>query len=64
MVMELLDGVRKMTEEGQVVLLTAPDIRRRMRRLLEGAFPDVAVLTYAELDVDLQIRPIGRLSTG
>jgi type III secretion protein V len=44
------------------VLLTAPDVRRGLRRLCEGPFPDVAVLTYAELDMELQVRPIGRLS--
>jgi type III secretion protein V len=33
-----------------------------LRRLIEGAFPDVAVLTYGELDVELQIRPLGRLA--
>ncbi len=48
--------------EGKAVLLTAPDVRRTLRRLIEGAFPEVAVLTYGELDVDLQIRPLGRLA--
>jgi len=32
-----------------------------LRRLLEGSFPEVAVLTFSELDSDLQIRPVGRL---
>ena len=44
------------------VLLTAPDVRRTLRKLCESAFPDVAVLTYGELDMNLQIRPLGRLS--
>ncbi|NPC83396.1 FHIPEP family type III secretion protein, partial [Pyxidicoccus fallax] len=61
-VAEILEGVRQVATGGQAVLLTAPDVRRPLRRLCEGAFPDVAVLTYGELDGALQIRPIGRLS--
>jgi type III secretion protein V len=43
------------------VLLSSPDVRRALRRLVEGAFPDVAVLTFGELDPELQVRPVGRL---
>jgi type III secretion protein V len=58
----VLEGLRRIATGGRAVLLTAPDVRRTLRKLCEGAFPDVAVLTYGELDVDLQIRPIGRLA--
>ncbi|MBZ4331215.1 flagellar biosynthesis protein FlhA [Corallococcus sp. AS-1-12] len=61
-ILEILEGVRLIANGGRAVLLTAPDIRRPLRKLCEGPFPDVAVLTYGELDGDLQIRPIGRLS--
>jgi type III secretion protein V len=61
-VAEILEGVRRIATGGRAVLLTAPDVRRGLRRLIEGAFPEVAVLTYGELDVDLQIRPLGRLA--
>ncbi|QSQ13647.1 flagellar biosynthesis protein FlhA [Myxococcus landrumensis] len=61
-VAEILEGVRQVATGGKAVLLTAPDVRRSLRRLCEGAFPEVAVLTYGELDGALQIRPIGRLS--
>jgi type III secretion protein V len=61
-VAEILEGVRRIATGGRAVLLTAPDVRRTLRRLIEGAFPDVAVLTYGELDVALQIRPLGRLA--
>jgi type III secretion protein V len=43
------------------VLLSSPDVRRLLRRLIEGAFPEVAVLTFSELDPELQVRPVGRL---
>jgi len=59
----ILEGIKRLASSGgKVVLLTAPDVRRGLRRLCEGAAPDVAVLTYAELDMELQVRPIGRLS--
>lgn len=61
-VAEILEGVRRIATEGRAVLLTAPDVRRALRRLIEGAFPEVAVLTYGELDMELQIRPLGRLA--
>jgi type III secretion protein V len=57
----ILEGVRRIATGGEAVVLTSPDVRRRLRKLVEGAFPQVAVLTYAELNTDLQIRPIGRL---
>ena len=61
-VAEILEGVKRLASGGQTVLLTAPDVRRTLRKLCEGAFPEVAVLTYGELDLHLQIRPLGRLS--
>ncbi len=58
----ILEGVRRIAVSGQAVVLASPDVRRRLRKLVEGAFPEVAVLTYGELNADLQIRPIGRLA--
>jgi type III secretion protein V len=58
----ILEGVKRVATGGPTVLLTAPDVRRTLRKLCEGTFPDVAVLTYGELDMNLQIRPLGRLS--
>jgi len=57
----IIEGVRRLATNGRAVLLSSPDIRRALRRLIEGAFPDVAVLTFTELDPDLQVRPVGRL---
>ncbi|MBJ6759233.1 FHIPEP family type III secretion protein [Myxococcaceae bacterium JPH2] len=61
-VAEILEGVRRISTGGRAVLLTAPDVRRSLRKLCEGAFPEVAVLTYGELEGGLQIRPVGRLT--
>ena len=57
----IIEGVRRLATNGKAVLLASPDVRRALRRLIEGAFPEVAVLTFAELDPDLQVRPVGRL---
>ncbi len=58
----ILEGVRRVVKTGRAVLLASPDVRRSLRRLIEGAFPDVAVLTFNELDPELHIRPVGRLT--
>lgn len=57
----ILEGVKRIARQGKAVLLSSPDVRRLLKRLVEGAFPDVAVLTFNELDPELQVRPIGRL---
>lgn len=57
----ILEGVKRVARQGKGVLLSSPDVRRLLRRLIEGAFPEVAVLTFSELDPELQVRPVGRL---
>jgi type III secretion protein V len=60
----ILCAMRRIALEGNAVVLTSPDIRRTLRKLSEGSAPQVAVLTYRELDPRLQIRPLGRLAAG
>jgi len=57
----ILEGVKRIAKQGKAVLLSSPDVRRVLRRLVEGAFPEVAVLAFGELDPELQVRPVGRL---
>ena len=57
----IIEGVKRIARQGKGVLLSSPDVRRILRRLIEGAFPEVAVLTFSELDPELQVRPVGRL---
>ena len=45
-----------------LVVLTQPDIRRFVRKLLELDLRDVRVVSYAELLPEVAIRPIGRAS--
>ncbi len=58
----ILEGMKSVARQGKAVLLASPDVRRLLKKLIEGAFPEVAVLTFAELDPELQVRPVGRLA--
>jgi type III secretion protein V len=60
----IIEGVKRVAKQGKGVLLSSPDVRRVLRRLIEGPFPEVAVLTFSELDPELQVRPVGRLVAG
>ncbi len=44
----------------EFVLLTQPDIRRFVRKLLEPELPDLTVVSYAELLPEITLRPLGR----
>ncbi len=57
----IIEGARRVVRQGKGVLLASPDVRRMLRKLLEGALPELAVLTFNELDPELQVRPVGRL---
>jgi type III secretion protein V len=46
------------------VVLTAADIRRFVRRLVEVEHPDLAVLSYPELLPDTRVEPAGRITPG
>lgn len=43
------------------VLLTAIDVRRFTRKLIEGEFPDLAVVSYQEIVPEIKIQPLGRV---
>jgi len=61
--MGLIDGLKAaLRGSGHGVILASPEIRRSLRRLIAGSFPDVAVLTFGELNQDLAIKPVGKLS--
>jgi type III secretory pathway component EscV/tetratricopeptide (TPR) repeat protein len=44
------------------VLLTTMEVRRTLRKLIEGDFPQLAVLSYQELSADMNIHPGARIS--
>ncbi|NGX63567.1 MAG: Secretion system apparatus protein SsaV [Candidatus Anoxychlamydiales bacterium] len=43
------------------VLLTAIDVRRFVRKLIEGEFPDLPVVSYQEIVPEIRIQPLGRI---
>lgn len=43
------------------VLLTTMDVRRFVRKLIEGEFPDTPVLSYQEIVPEIRIQPLGRI---
>ena len=45
----------------QPVLLTGIDVRRFVRKLIEGEFPDLSVVSYQEIVPEIRIQPLGRV---
>ncbi|HRW58044.1 MAG TPA: type III secretion system export apparatus subunit SctV [Chlamydiales bacterium] len=43
------------------VLLTAMDVRRFARKLIESEFPDLPVVSYQEIVSEIKIQPLGRV---
>jgi type III secretion protein V len=61
---DIVQAVRRacagFAEGVRPVLLTPPDIRRFVRKLLEVDLPDLEVVSYAELLPEVSIRPLAR----
>jgi type III secretion protein V len=49
-------------EMGPLVVLTQPDIRRFVKKLIETDLPRAVVVSYAELLPEVNIRPFGKIS--
>ncbi|MCB1108707.1 MAG: FHIPEP family type III secretion protein, partial [Chlamydiia bacterium] len=48
--------------EGQPpVIITNMDVRRFVRKLIEGDFPELPVLSYQEIVSEIRIQPLGRV---
>jgi type III secretion protein V len=56
------DGARAGSERAAAaaVILTQPDIRRFVRKLVEVDLPDVTVVSFAELLPEISLRPLGK----
>jgi type III secretion protein V len=52
------------TDREVPVLLTQPDIRRFVRKLIEGELPDVWVVSFAELLPEVALKPVARATPG
>ena len=45
----------------RLVIISSIDIRRYVRRLIEGEFYDIPVLDYQELTPDISVQPVDRI---
>jgi type III secretion protein V len=62
---DVVTAVRRALEplgEPRPPVLTQPDIRRFVRKLLEVDLPDVKVVSYAELLPEIAVKPLGKAS--
>jgi flagellar biosynthesis protein FlhA len=59
----LKDCSDQLTSEGRTpILVTRPEIRSYVRRLLEGALPDLMVLAYSELSMEVELESIAQIA--
>ena len=59
--MAIASALQPMVAQGKrPVILTNTDIRRFVRKLVESDLPQVSVLSFDELPMDLTIQPMGR----
>jgi type III secretion protein V len=47
--------------ETMPVLITAMDIRRYVRRLVESELPELPVLSHQEIAAEITLQPLGRV---
>ena len=62
---DLLAAIRRAVDGAKVggeagVLLTQPDIRRFLRKLIESELPDLWVVSFAELLPEVSLKPVAR----
>jgi type III secretion protein V len=64
---DVIEAVRRAVKEGAAhaegaapVVLTQPDIRRFVRKLLEAEMPDLTVVSFAELLPEVSLRPLAK----
>ncbi len=55
---------RSQGDEAPPVLLTQPDIRRFVRKLIDVEVPDATVVSFAELLPEVSLRPLARAHLG
>ncbi|PIE05871.1 MAG: EscV/YscV/HrcV family type III secretion system export apparatus protein [Sorangium cellulosum] len=65
---EILTAIRNVVTSNPppagrpLVLLTQPDVRRFVRKLVDSEFPEMRVISFAELLPEISLKPLGRAS--
>jgi len=55
------EGIEKGSQKGQLpVLLTTPELRRHVRKMLQRFMPSVSVLSYNEISPDIRLVAVNR----
>jgi type III secretion protein V len=55
---------RAVPADASTVILTQPDIRRFVRKLIETELPKATVVSFAELLPEISLRPVGKATAG
>jgi len=59
----LLKQVQKLVQIGQQpIILSSPVVRLYFKRLIEQTAPDIIVLSYNEIDPDIEVQSVGMVS--
>ncbi len=63
LILQAIRNVVKPTPPGTLapVVLTAIDVRRFVKKLIEGEFPDFSVLSTQEIVSEIRIQPLGKI---
>lgn len=60
---KLTEQVNRLVQSGQQpIILTSPTIRMYMRQLLERSMQDIPVLSYSELEPNIEVQSVGVVS--
>ncbi|EIO3063729.1 hypothetical protein LQH91_004889, partial [Escherichia coli] len=51
-----------MNPTGNGVILTALDIRRYVKKMIEGSFPSVPVLSFQEVGNNIELKVLGTVN--
>jgi type III secretory pathway component EscV len=52
---------REVEAHKSPIILTAPELRRHVRRIIEGEHPRLPVLAYPELAADVEVEQVGTI---
>lgn len=56
----LSEQINKTLQAGQQpIILTSPNIRMYMRQLIERSLQDIPVLSYSELEPNIEVQSVG-----
>ena len=56
---KLSEQVNRIIQMGRPVLLTSPAIRMYLRQVIERSMQDIPVLSYSELEPNVEIQSVG-----